>query len=44
MADSKTECMGIQLDSPLEVSKSGITGRVSGITRRADALHLLEAE
>ncbi len=37
MADLKTKYMGIQLDSPLVVASSGITGRVKGIARCADA-------
>lgn len=37
MADLKTNYMGIQLDNPLVVSSSGITGRVKGIVRCAEA-------
>ncbi|GAB6051945.1 dihydroorotate dehydrogenase-like protein [Magnetospira thiophila] len=37
MADLTTTYMGLQLDNPLVVSSSGITGQVSGIERCADA-------
>ncbi len=37
MVDLKTRYMGIDLDNPLVVSSSGITGRVSAIERCADA-------
>ena len=37
MADLKTRYMGIDLDNPLIVSSSGITGRVASIERCADA-------
>lgn len=37
MADLKTRYMGIDLDNPLIVSSSGITGRVSAIERCANA-------
>ena len=37
MVDLKTSYMGIQLDNPLVVSSSGMTGRIEGITRCADA-------
>lgn len=37
MADLKTRYMGIELDNPIVVSSSGITGRVSAIKRCADA-------
>jgi dihydroorotate dehydrogenase (fumarate) len=37
MADLKTSYMGISLDNPLVVSSSGITGRMEGIERCADA-------
>lgn len=37
MAELKTRYMGIDLDNPLVVSSSGITGRVNGIMRCADA-------
>ncbi len=37
MADLKTSYMGIHLDNPLVVSSSGMTGRIEGIARCADA-------
>ncbi len=37
MVDLKTSYMGIELDNPLVVSSSGITGSVAGVQRCADA-------
>jgi len=37
MADLKTSYMGIQLDNPIVVSSSGITGSIHGIERSAEA-------
>ncbi len=37
MADLKTSYMGIQLDNPLVVASSGMTGRIDGIERCAEA-------